>query len=158
MKRMTFFVLVFSFFLCSCSQKQSDTKLEFPGTSWGMGMREVQDALDLDAEDIGYTYVSDACISSMFHMEGYELFGAKTKSIEFHFLDLDHARQKKEGQKDDTEGRELFGKKQYGRNDQLLEVFPFLLHVFFPLFLVLVFLPILSQHPIDILYKYHLHM
>ena len=122
MKRMTFFVLVFFFFLCSCSQKQSDTKLEFPGTSWGMGMREVQDALDLDAEDIGYTYVSDACISSMFHMEGYELFGAKTKSIDFQFLDLDHIRQKKEEQKEELKGHELFGKKQYGRNDQLLEL------------------------------------
>lgn len=62
MKRMIFFVLVFSFFLCSCSRKQSDIKLEFPGTSWGMGMREVQDALDLDAKDIGYTYFFPKCL------------------------------------------------------------------------------------------------
>ncbi len=104
MRKWILLLLVFSFLLCSCSRKESDTSLEFPGTSWGMDMREVQDALDLDEKDIGYTYVSDVCISSMFHTEDYELFGAKTKSIDFQFLDLDHIRQKKEEQKDDPKG------------------------------------------------------
>lgn len=122
MRKWILLLLVFSFLLCSCSRKESDINLEFPGTSWGMGMREVQDVLDLDEKDIGYTYVSDACMSSMFHMEGYELFGAKTKSVDFQFLDLDPIRQKKEEQKEELKGHELFGKKQYGRNDQLLDL------------------------------------
>ena len=58
MRKWILLLLVFSFLLCSCSRKESDTSLEFPGTSWGMDMREVQDALDLDEKDIGYTYVS----------------------------------------------------------------------------------------------------
>ncbi len=89
-KWMIFILLVSSLFLCSCGKKEAPTTLEFPGTTWEMSIKEVIDALKLEEKDIDYTYVDPYGTNSKLYMEGYELFGAKTKFVDFQFYDYEH--------------------------------------------------------------------
>lgn len=87
MKKLPAFLLFFSLFLCSCGQKQPDQHWQLPGTSWDMNITEVMDVLNIQTEEISYIYPSYLC--TLFHIEDYELFGAKTKSIDFNFLNYE---------------------------------------------------------------------
>lgn len=123
MKKFVSIVLFMSFILCSCSRKQSAADVVFPGTTWEMNMKQVMDALHLQDEEISYVF-SDRS-GSMFHTEGYELFGTKTKSIDFQFLDYEECKVSNETAELEGrvyEGQELFGKKQYDLDDSLLRL------------------------------------
>lgn len=93
MKKLAFFILFVSLFLCSCGKKESKS-------------------------DIDYIFLDR--VGSMFYMEDYELFGAKTKNIDFQFMDY-VAVQEYDLTKE-IEGQELFYQKLYDITDQLLRV------------------------------------
>ena len=118
MKKWMIFLLTVSLFLCSCGKKESYPNLEFPGTTWEMSIRGVLNALNLKEKDISYIYITPSGINSVLCIEGYELFGTKTKSVDLQFLDLSEP-PKKEPSK---EGQGLFGKKQYGIDEHLLDL------------------------------------
>ncbi len=89
MKKWTIMILLIcSLFLCSCSEKQLYQNLEFPGTSWEMNIRDVLNALNIKKEDLSTASISVEGISSTLQLEGYELFGAKTKYLGFSFFDF----------------------------------------------------------------------
>ncbi len=93
MKKLAFFILFVSLFLCSCGKKESKS-------------------------DIDYIFLDR--VGSMFYMEDYELFGAKTKNIDFQFVDY-VAVQEYDLTKE-IEGQELFYQKLYDITDQLLHL------------------------------------
>lgn len=117
-KKWMIFLPTVSLFLCSCGKKESYPNLEFPGTTWEMSIRGVLNALNLKEKDISYIYITPSGINSVLCIEGYELFGTKTKSVDLQFLDLSEP-PKKEPSK---EGQGLFGKKQYGIDEHLLDL------------------------------------
>lgn len=89
MKKWTILILLLcSLFLCSCSEKKLYQNLEFPGPSWKMNMREVLNALNMKKEDVSAASIIVDGRSSTLRLEGYELFGAKTKYVGFSFYDF----------------------------------------------------------------------
>ena len=120
MKKMIFFILFISFCLCSCGSKESQTNPGFPGLSWEMDMKEALNALHLDRSDISYVVLGPT--SSLFVMEDYELFGAKTKRIDFHFIDYAACQEYHPAEEKETEGQELFDIKHFEVNDQILDL------------------------------------
>lgn len=122
MKKSAVFILFISFlFLCSCGKKESYADVEFPGTTWQMNIREVIDALDLKEKDIGYTYVDPYGTNSKLYMEGYELFGAKTKSIDLQFLDFENLLER-EPIVQHTEDLKLLDQVQHSLNERFLNL------------------------------------
>ena len=118
MKKMTFFILFISLFLCSCGKKESQENPVFPGLTYEMNMQETLDALLLEKSDIDYVFLDR--VGSMFYMEDYALFGAKTKNIDFQFIDYT-AVQEYDLTKE-MEGQELFYQKLYDITNQLLHL------------------------------------
>ncbi len=118
MKKMTFFILFISLFLCSCGKKESQENPVFPGLTYEMNMQETLDALLLEKSDIDYVFLDR--VGTMFYMEDYALFGTKTKNIDFQFIDYT-AVQEYDLTKE-MEGQELFYQKLYDITDQLLHL------------------------------------
>ena len=120
-KWMTFAIIVSSIFLCSCGKKEAPGTLEFPGTAWEMSIREVMDALNLEEKDIGYTYVDPYGINSKLYMEGYKLFGAKTKFVDFQFMDFENMMER-EISEEWMENQDLLDQAQDGINERFLDL------------------------------------
>lgn len=120
-KWMVFVLIVSSLFLCSCGKKEAPTMLEFPGTTWEMSIKELIDALNLEEKDIGYTYVDPYGINSKLYMEGYEVFGAKAKSVDFQFFDYENIMERELTGKW-MENQDLLDQAQTGFHERFLEL------------------------------------
>lgn len=85
MKKYAILTISVAMLLCSCGKKEESRNLVFPKTTWDMGMDEIVDAWGLTGEDIKDYGRDDAIV-----IEGYELFGEKTESINFQFYDFEN--------------------------------------------------------------------
>lgn len=109
--------------VCACTQTKPKTNLEFPGTSWDMNLEEVRDALDIQEKDILYANLGRT--SSSLHIGNHELFGEKTKVIEFVFIDFAARLEKDFGTEswyEKREGQDLFDLNLLEIDDRFLEL------------------------------------
>ncbi len=85
-KKLPIIVFIAAIVLCACGKKQEDNSLNFPKTTWEMGMDEVMSAWGAKKEDTKHFKSDD--LGSMFTLEGQELFGEQTELINFQFYDF----------------------------------------------------------------------
>lgn len=79
-----FLILFISVILLSgCSKGTEYAVFQFPDTKWGMSMTEVMKAYKVSEKETSY-YDKD----NTFFIPGRELFGVKTKNIEFYFINF----------------------------------------------------------------------
>lgn len=90
MKKYAAIALMAVAMLCSCGRKEKNENLEFPRTTWDMSREEAMDAWDVTEETI-----KDVDSDDVFAIEGYELFGEETESINFQFYDFEGDGEKK---------------------------------------------------------------
>ncbi|MCI8966717.1 MAG: hypothetical protein HFH75_03885 [Lachnospiraceae bacterium] len=83
MKKYGIITFLIALVLCSCAPNKVNEKLEFPKTTWDMSMDEVMEAWELSEEDL-----ADFERDDIIFIEGYELFGEKTESINFQYYDF----------------------------------------------------------------------
>lgn len=82
MKKSIITMLSLAIVLCSCGKKAETPDLVFPKTTWNMSREEIMDAWKLTEDDI-HDYGQDDVLV----IDGYELFGEPTESINFQFYD-----------------------------------------------------------------------
>lgn len=85
-KKLSIVIFIAAIFLCSCENKQENSSLNFPKTTWEMGMDEVMGAWGAEKEDTRHFETDE--LGTMFTLEGRELFGEKTELINFQFYDF----------------------------------------------------------------------
>ncbi len=83
MKKYGIITFLMALVLCSCTPNKVNEKLEFPKTTWDMSMDEAMEAWELSEEDL-----ADFERDDIIFIEGYELFGEKTESINFQYYDF----------------------------------------------------------------------
>lgn len=77
------FSLLMIILLCSCASDKVNENLEFPKTTWDMGREEIMKAWELTEEDL-----TDFEREDVIFIQGHELFGEMTDSINFQFYDF----------------------------------------------------------------------